>query len=329
LLLPLVAADVGDFDLGATIKGLPGTVKNSLRQFKVGTGAMWVNSKEAGKVKKRVKAGGPLPSYGEQLLLRKSDEDTTKLIQAGVMWLAAPELIPAMLYFYPRALPSTFESSEGCMKRHATLCRLRASATLQLLAKLEEDSVARGKKGVRSRAQRQLAVKMLRSRSISSAMQPVSAFVGEPAIDPQKRKRKGKARASEALKGLPQPLLKTGCKLIGVSGPLPGPLRRGTLAGHLDQLVIEDEVLARTSLQSIPRELLIEACIDRAVASPACTDAQLRKHLGDWLSLVSPKAGDTTDPHRIRLAAMAGSAMISTRTAEEVALPRLLFMPSA
>ena len=132
--------------------------------MRVGTKQMWVNSKAAGSVKKRVTACGIPLNYAELQLLRKSGEDTTKLLQAGVMWLVAPELIPAMLYFYPRALPSTFESTEGCAKRHATLCRLRASATLQLLAKLDEDSVARGKKGVRAKAQRQLAIQAGLSR---------------------------------------------------------------------------------------------------------------------------------------------------------------------
>ena len=166
LVLPFaVAMDaIGDFNLGDTIKGLPGQMRGSLRQFRVGTKQMWVNSKAAGSVKKRVTACGIPLNYAELQLLRKSGEDTTKLLQAGVMWLVAPELIPAMLYFYPRALPSTFESTEGCAKRHATLCRLRASATLQLLAKLDEDSVARGKKGVRAKAQRQLAIQAGLSR---------------------------------------------------------------------------------------------------------------------------------------------------------------------
>lgn len=49
-------------------------------------------------------------------------------------------------------------------------------------------------------------------------------------------KKDGKARALVAIKRLPQPLLKTGCKIIGLSGPIPGPIRRATLAGHLSQV---------------------------------------------------------------------------------------------
>ena len=177
------AADLGDFDLGATIKGLPGAVKSNFRQFKIGTKQMWVNGKAAGVVKKRVQAGGAPVSFAEQQLLRKSSEDTTKLIQAGVVWLVAPELIPAMLYFYPRALPSTFESEKGAAKRHATLCRVRATATLQLLAQLDEDSAGNGKKAKRATAQKALALQMLKSRSACPPRMPVplGACVAAPA----------------------------------------------------------------------------------------------------------------------------------------------------
>ena len=74
---------MGDFDLGATIKGLPGAVRSNFRQFKVGTKQMWANGKAAGVVKSRVKAGGAPVTYAELQLLRKSGEDTTKLVQAG------------------------------------------------------------------------------------------------------------------------------------------------------------------------------------------------------------------------------------------------------
>jgi len=326
--LSLAAADLADFDLGATIKGLPGAMRSNFRQFKVGTRQMWLNGKAAGVVNKRVKAGGAPVSYNELQLLRKSGEDTTKLVQAGIVWLVAPELIPAMLYFYPRALPSTFESERGAERRHATLCRARATATLQLLAKLEDDAAGNGRKAKRAAAQRLLAMQMLTSRGTGGAVVPMQPFLD--AAPPAKKPRKGKARATEALKPLPGSLLKTGCRLIGLSGPLPGPIRRGSLAGHLDQLVEEDAVLRRTSLATLSRTELLEACLDRAIARPDATEAQLRSHLATWLQLVNPKPTPSlpaADPYRLRLAVMAASAITSTRTAPEVALPRLLFSP--
>eukprot|EP00966_Prymnesium_polylepis_P136695 3158525-Prymnesium_polylepis.1 len=80
-----------------------------------------------------------------------------------------------MLYFYPRALPSTFESERGAERRHATLCRARATATLQLLAKLEDDAAGNGRKAKRAAAQRLLAMQMLTSRGAPPACRAARA----------------------------------------------------------------------------------------------------------------------------------------------------------
>ena len=123
-----------DFNLGDTIKGLPGMIKSNWRQFKMGTGAMWKNSKASSALRKRVRAeGGDILGYPELQLLRKSSEDTSKLVQVGFVWIFLPEMFPALLYFYPRALPSTFESDEGRAKRHASIARMRTTACLELL----------------------------------------------------------------------------------------------------------------------------------------------------------------------------------------------------
>ena len=66
------------------------------------------------------------------------------------------------------------------------------------------------------------------------------------------------------------------------------------------------------------------------IARPDATEAQLRADLTTWLTLVQPKPAPgvaTPDPHRVRLATMAASAIITTRKAPEVGLPRLLFSP--
>ena len=135
---PLAFVDAGEFNLGDTIKGLPTTIKNSFRQFKAGTGQMWRNGKEASAIRKRVatlqppaKSAGDALSFSELVLLRKAGEDTLKLVQAGAVWLFIPELFPALLYFYPRALPSTFESEAGRTKRHGTLARMRTRSAVE------------------------------------------------------------------------------------------------------------------------------------------------------------------------------------------------------
>ena len=134
---PLAFVD-GEFNIGDTIKGLPTTIKNSFRQFKAGMGQMWRNGKEASAIRKRVAALQPPAtnpadalSFTELVLLRKAGEDTLKLVQAGAVWLFIPELFPALLYFYPRALPSTFESEAGKAKRHGTLARMRTRSAVE------------------------------------------------------------------------------------------------------------------------------------------------------------------------------------------------------
>ena len=133
----LAFLDLDEFDPVAAVKGIPGTVRDNLRIFRAGTGAMWRNRKAASVVRKRVKQGGAAASYSELLLLRKSGDDAQKLLQAGVVYLAVPELLPAMLYFFPRSLPSTFETDQRRARRYETIGRLRSKAVLQLLTSLE------------------------------------------------------------------------------------------------------------------------------------------------------------------------------------------------
>jgi len=364
--IPAAAAmeAMGDFNLGDTIRGLPNTIKSSLSTFKRGTGQMWRNGKEAGLIKKKVAAMQPPPagpgdalSYSELVLLRKSGEDTLKLVQAGAVWLFVPELFPALLYFYPRALPSTFESEQGRAKRQGALARMRTRAAFELLATLEEQAVGKGSKAITASNMAVTADSLLRARAPAKALAYLTPSAREPLegdkgfkelskVNERQAKRalksKGKLRVGEvsgagkhALNGLPQPALKAGCKLIGNSGPQPGPLRRASLGKHLEQLVEADEVLAAKGVASLSREQLTEACLDRGFGSDLLTDAELRQRLEGWLQLVQPptaKGGKGKDPqvayepHRLRLAAMAACAASSVRDERESlsTLPRLL-----
>lgn len=137
-----------------------------------------------------------------------------------------------------------------------------------------------------------------------------------------------------ALLGISPPALKAGCKLIGVSGPQPGVLRRSALGKHLEQLVEEDGVLRRTGVGALTHVQLTEACLDRGFGSSALSAAQLRALLGTWLRVVDSRrpgaaaaAGVDLEPHRLRLAAMAAMAASSVRDEREslVMLPRLLY----
>lgn len=351
----------GDFNVGTAIKSLPKTIKTSLSQFKQGTGQMWRNSKEASAIRKRVAQLSPVPAgpadaltYGELVLLRKAGEDTMKLLQAGAVWLFVPELFPAMLYFYPRALPSTFESEQGREKRHGTLARMRTRSAFELLATLEEQAAGKGSKAIAAASMAVTAESLLRAKDANKALaylQPSAvvpsegdkAYKGLAKVNERDAKRRakgsGKLRVGEvrgagkqALNGIPQPVLKAGCKLIGVSGPQPGPLRRATLGKHLEHLVEEDEVLSVVGVESLSREQLAEACLDRGFGSDQLSDAELRARLDAWLKLVSArthgKGGSTMyEPHRLRLAAMAACATTSVRNERESlsTLPRLLF----
>ena len=91
------ALEVFGTDVGEAIRGAPGYVRKSLRQFRTGISGMWTNSKASGEVKKRLRQKGGAPAtYSELVLLRKAGEDTGKLLQVGFLWLAAPEFVPAL-----------------------------------------------------------------------------------------------------------------------------------------------------------------------------------------------------------------------------------------
>ena len=338
-----------DFNLGTMVKGFPGMVKKNWQQFTAGSGKMWQNGKAAGVVKKRIKtAGFSTIEYSELQLIRRSGEDTGKLVQAAFVWLFVPELFPALLYFYPKALPSTYESEAGRDKRFASLARMRTSSCLELLGTLEEQAATRttGKKGAAAANAVEIAERSLRAGTPSRALAYVQMCAGMPqpsdkgyeAFSKAQKKlaqRKQKKQlptvttgvGKVSLLGISQPCLKAGCKMIGNSGPSPGFLRRAALGKHLEQLVTEDNVLLRKGIKSLSRTELLEACLDRGFGSVELSDAQLRARLDAWLGLVYRSPGEALEPHRVRLAAMAACAASSVRNEQESmsVLPRLLY----
>ena len=335
-----------DFNLGTMVKGFPGMVKKNWQQFTAGSGKMWQNGKAAGVVKKRIKtAGFSTIEYSELQLIRRSGEDTGKLVQAAFVWLFVPELFPALLYFYPKALPSTYESEAGRDKRFASLARMR-TPRLELLGTLEEQAATRRpERGRRRRGRRRDCRALLRAGTPSRALAYIQMCAGMPqpsdkgyeASKAQKKlaQRKQKKQlptvttgvGKVSLLGISQPCLKAGCKMIGNSGPSPGFLRRAALGKHLEQLVTEDNVLLRKGIKSLSRTELLEACLDRGFGSVELSDAQLRARLDAWLGLVYRSPGEALEPHRVRLAAMAACAASSVRNEQESmsVLPRLLY----
>ena len=333
------ALEVFGTDVGEAIRGAPGYVRKSLRQFRTGISGMWTNSKASGEVKKRLRQKGGAPAtYSELVLLRKAGEDTGKLLQVGFLWLAAPEFVPALLYFSPRALPSTFESAEGRLKRYGTMGRLRVQAALDLFTKLEQEAAtARGKKAVRAAEHAGVAAELLRAKSCDRALEPLRPYV-EPSADEvaaaaaAAAKSKGKKKAPpklngrRALKGLNGPLLKASARLIGVSGPLPG--KRGALGKHLVAVQSEDVALSRDgAVDALGRAELLEACYDRGLGASEASDAQLRAQLRLWLSLTEGAGGakPSEEGLRLRLAALAACGIASARQSTELQLPRLLY----
>lgn len=271
VLTPFTAAaftdGLADFSLKDTVRNMPGMLKDNVRRFRVGCGEMWVNGKAAGVVRQRVQSGGSALNYEELQLLRRSGEDTAKLLKAGALWLFAPELFPVLLYFYPRALPSTFETEAGRERRRGTLARMRTTSALELLATIEEQRAsATGRKALAAVEHCATAEQVLRASSASRALAYVQGSAVAIAPDAKTYKaysqiaqREAKRRSRKnakvkvgvttgagkvALNGLSQPALKAGCKLIGVCGPQPGPFRRGALGAHLEKLVHEDSILA-------------------------------------------------------------------------------------
>lgn len=257
------AAFLDEFDPAAAVKGLPGAMRDNFRIFRVGIGAMWNNRQAAGAVRKRLAQGCEPVAYPDLLLMRKSADDSQKLLQAGLIYLVMPEVLPAMLYFFPSSLPSTFETDKGRAKRHDTLVRLRAKAVLQLACQIEEDAATKtGKKGLLSAALCSKAEAVLKGASAARAVAPLAAYLPPPA-DAKEACEVAKA----PLKGLPGPFIKAGCTLIGLSGPLPGPIRRQPLS----PLAPRSFGASRTTPEPAPSAACTRsaACPHRGPRSPA------------------------------------------------------------
>ena len=234
------------------------------------------------------------------------------------------------------------------LRRCPTLCA-------RLLSTFEEQAAGTGKKAIAAASACEIAESLLRARSTTKALAYLQSSTVPPSegdkghkeiakvterLERQRAKRNAKLTVGKAsgmgklaLLGISQPALKAGCKLIGVSGPQPGPLRRATLGKHLEQLVEEDAVLAKCGVDSLSREQLAEACLDRGCGSDSLSDAELRQRLESWLKLVHSRergggAGAAAyEPHRLRLAAMAACTAAAARDERESlsVLPRLLY----
>lgn len=219
-----------DFNPKAFVASVPGMVRSNLRIFRQGVGQMWENGKSAKAVRLSTRKDGHALTYAELQLLRRAGEDTRKLVQAGALWLFAPELFPVLLYFYPRALPSTFETDKGREKRLGTLARMRTTSALEFLATLENQAAGEGRKALMASTQCETAEQLLRARSVGRALAYVQSSAVEPSPDEKsfaeleraKTKRKGKGAGKIALNGIPQPALKVSVLT---------PCRHGCLSG--------------------------------------------------------------------------------------------------
>jgi len=106
----------------------------------------------------------------------------------------------------------------------------------------------------------------------------------------------------------------------------------------LPKVIREDQALSLTGVGLLARHELLDATFDRGLGAIDASDAELRSQLTGWLKLVnstreSAMAAQTepkreADPTRIRIAAMAVSAVSSTRSSSPSKLPRLLYSKS-
>ena len=215
------------------VRNIPSMLKSNLKTFRVGTSTMWKNWGAAKEVQRAVLADSSRLSYSDLILIRKSKEDTNKFLFSGFIWMAAPELFPAMLYFNPRSIPSTFEGENGRQKRLNSMVRMRTKSALDLLSTLEEQAAGTGKKAAAATAHCEIAERLLRAKSTPKALAYLQGCASQPeegdkafaelekiAQREKRRKRtaspwmvRGAGKAS--LLGISPPALKAGCQLIG------------------------------------------------------------------------------------------------------------------
>lgn len=330
----LVAYNAAEIKAG--IASVPGMMKGGLSRFRTGISGMWSNYGEAGRIRKRVKKTGEPATYREVVLMRRSGEDASKFLQVAVLFLFAPELIPASLYFFPRIVPSTFETADGRVKRFQSMGRQRNKALLSMLAYIEEEGAnnytplaflkSPAAKQAEADQQTELATQMLKGGSEADAMSPLTPYMLVPAaLKPSLRRKQQRA----TIKKLPGPVLKAACGLAGLSRPGAFGLRRGSLRKHLETIEGEDNALLASGLRDLSEAELREACCDRAMGAVGSA-AQLRRQLDSWLRLVDQVVlvgGEAVEPEpvRLRLAAMAAFSVTITRRGHDCALPRMLF----
>ena len=221
------ALEVGGYAIkpAGYIKSVPGMVRSSLRQFRTGISGMWNNFGEVRRIQKRVKQTGVPASYPELLLIRKSGEDTTKFLQTGTVWFVAPELFCAALYFFPRLVPSTFETDAGRAKRYRAMSRLRTKSVVKLITHVEDqwvqsDGWARAAKKAEAQLHASLARQVLTGGSEFAGLRPLTPYVLQEHTEAALTPRKQRKQMRKSLDKLPTPLLNAAC---GVNLPPPSP----------------------------------------------------------------------------------------------------------
>lgn len=311
-----------------------------------------VDPKERKKILSKIEGG---ISYQEYVFLQKGKEDRGKLMNIVFLMFGAPRFLPYALLFNPEMLPSPFLQTSSDTKLEKRV-REQSTAVISCLLKLESQA---------SEVPAMAKLNIFGGKKQTEKMNRLRSFndqFADALADPNLKGSKGPQMVLEKLESeLYRPINKETpnegafdrseqrlCQVapalvkglsdaLGSGGFLgsitPNFMNRGKIVGHAQKVENADYFLvnADIDLDTIPTDLLQEACADRMKGSHGCSLDEMRDFLREWLELTvrapASRANDHFNGNLARTALMGYNSLQTTRDSRSSTsvLPRLLF----
>ncbi|ORX88707.1 LETM1-domain-containing protein [Basidiobolus meristosporus CBS 931.73] len=225
-------------------------MKELARFYKNGLKQVWVNNEKTKLLKIRQSQGYQL-TRKEFQLVSKAPRDFRKLIPFGMLALVLPEVIPLIIGFAPRFVPSTCVTASQLEKQRNKVNEKRAVITRNVL---------------KSSVQNQIKLKDF--KDMSKVAQLAKKFPGD--FD---------------LANINRNWLKGYCRYMGLSEIGTRKMLENRLKKHFEYLTIDDKLIQKEGVESLTFEELQAANEERGMRGVDLPPVQLRRSLEDWIEL--------------------------------------------
>ena len=308
----------------AWLRSMKGTVIEEAKHYWLGFKLLWADVSTSTRILRRVLAGNPL-SRREKRQLERTTSDMIRLVPFS-FFIIIPFmefLLPVALKLFPNMLPSTFQDSyqkEETMKKQL---QLRLS-----LAEFLQNTVKDVLKRTRDSEQE--------SEEIRGTAQEVLDFIvraqsGEPLNADEILKFAALFNDELMLDNISRPQLVGMCRFMALQPYGNDNFLRFQLRNKIRQLKQDDKQILWEGLDTLTKEELQSACLDRGMRSTGLTKTGYKRQMKQWLDLsisrnvpasllIISRALNITAAERPEVALAASMSSMDEEVVAEVAL---------